>query len=1035
VIRLSIDRPMTIAMIYIAIAAVGIASFIAIPVELLPDVDYPQLNIDTDWPGASPEVVESFLTAPLESAAQQVQGVRKIVSESSEGSSEITVEFTRGSDMDFARLELGERIQSIRDDLPPDVRPEIQAYVPREFETGERVDMRYTLTGSYTFEHLRRFADEGLRPQLVALDGVEEVAVQGGEDREIRVELDRQRMEAYSVRPYDVALALDAAELVRTAGRLLRGNTEWVVTIRNDVEAVTALESLVVVPDTMGTGEVVHISDIARVRDTTADPLWHFRIDGRPAVGLALIRGVGTNSLRVADAVKAKVAELEAQLPPGMRLTLEYDGSREVRNQLTDLRLRALAAAIVIFLVLLIFLGSFRTAGIVFATVVFSVLIAINLLYFGKFSLNVLTMAGLAMGFGLMVDNSIVVLENIYRRRRSLKEGAREAADSGTRQVALPIVAGTATTVIVFLPFLYLQGELRLYYLPFAFAVGFSLLASLFVAFTFVPGLAARALRGEMPGRSSVYGEVQAFYVRFYRGLLSFALDHPVLIILLTSGALIGSYRLFDEHVVRGAIWGRWGQETYIQIIINMPRGAELDRTNELAREFEARLAGIPEIERYTTSVLPERAYMRVTFPDSLENTYIPVAIKEQMVAYSYLFAGAEVRVYGFGPSFYGGGGSPPTYTIKLLGYNYEIVRDIAEDLAGRLRRFNRVREVDTNVSDWWWTDKAFEFYLSVDRRRLAGYGLSVEELLRFVTSNVQGQVGINRIKIGGEEVVYSVKLEGYREFDFADLRELLVPTATGESVRLSDVASVGRREVLNRIVREDQQYQRLVGWEFRGPRKLGDRIRDVAVDATALPAGYTIEKERDIFWTDEEQRQIYTVLILAVILIYLVTAALFESLRAPFVVLLTVPLALIGVFLVFFYTGASFTRSAYIGVIMMAGIVVNNAILVVYHINEIRRSGTELKEAIIQGTLERVRPILMTMLTTVLGLLPLILFSETMDATIWNALALATIGGLIASTIFVLTSIPVLYYLFEGHSRSRATSAAPIPAGTPAGD
>jgi HAE1 family hydrophobic/amphiphilic exporter-1 len=206
-------------------------------------------------------------------------------------------------------------------------------------------------------------------------------------------------------------------------------------------------------------------------------------------------------------------------------------------------------------------------------------------------------------------------------------------------------------------------------------------------------------------------------------------------------------------------------------------------------------------------------------------------------------------------------------------------------------------------------------------------------------------------------------------------------------------------------------------------------------VDATELPAGYTIEKERDMFWTDEEQRQIYTVLIFAVILIYIVTSALFESLRAPFVVLLTVPLALIGVFLVFFYTGASFTRSAYIGVIMMAGIVVNNAILVVYHINEIRRSGAELKEAIIQGTLERVRPILMTMLTTVLGLLPLILFSETMDATIWNALALATIGGLIASTIFVLTSIPVLYYLFEGRGRSRAATTAPVAAATPAGD
>jgi HAE1 family hydrophobic/amphiphilic exporter-1 len=1028
-IRTSINRPTTIAMIYIAIAAIGVASFIDIPVELLPDVDYPQLTVNTSWPGASSEVVESFLTAPLEGAAQQVRGVHKIESESSEGRSGITVEFDRETDMDFARLELGERIQSIRDDLPPDVRPQVSLYVPREFQTGARVDMRYTLSGSYTFEHLRKYAEDELRPQLLALDGVEEVAVWGGEDREILIELDRGRMEAFGVRPAQVVTALTSAELVRTAGKLERGNTEWIVSVRNDLESATEIESLIVVPDTLGTGDVIRIADVARVHDTTEEPRQYYRIDGRPAIGVAMVRSAGTNAVRVADAIREKMEDLRADLPAGMRLTLEQDESREIRTQLTDLRLRAAAAAIVIFLVLLVFLGSFRTAGIVFATVVFSVLIAINMLYFGKFSLNVLTMAGLAMGFGLMVDNSIVVLENIYRRRRSLGEEAGAAADKGTRQVALPIVAGTLTTVIVFIPFLYLQGELRLYYLPFAYAVGFSLLASLFVAFTFVPGLAARALKAGSAALGAGNGGKQPFYVRFYRGVLSFSLDHTLLMIIVTAAAFYGSYRLFDKHVVRGAIWGRWGQETYIQIIFNMPRGSELSRTDELVRSFESKLTTIPEIERFTANVSPDRGYMRVTFPDSLENTYIPVAIKEQMVAYSYLFAGAEVRVYGFGPSFYGGGSSPPTYTIKMLGYNYERVREIAEDLAGRLERFNRVREVDTNVSDWWWTDKASEYVLNIDRPRLAGYGLSVEELLRFVTSNVQGQVSLSRVKVGGEEVNYSVKLEGYRDFDFTDLRELLVPTVTGEQVRLADVAEVGKREVLNRIVREDQQYQRLVGWEFRGPRKLGDRIRDAAIDATELPPGYTIEKERGYFWTDEEQRQIYTVLIFAIVLIYLITAALFESLRAPFVVLLTVPLALIGVFLVFFYTGASFTRSAYIGVIMMAGIVVNNAILVVYHINEIRRMGVELKEAVIQGTLERVRPILMTTLTTVLGLLPLILFSETMDATIWNALALATIGGLIASTVFVLTSIPVLYYLFERRSEVRAPARAPEPA------
>jgi HAE1 family hydrophobic/amphiphilic exporter-1 len=1026
-IRLSINRPTTIAMMYVAIAAVGIASFLDIPVELLPNVEYPQLSIDTNWPGASPEVVEAFLTAPLESAAQQVQGVRKIVSTSSENNSEIDVEFNRGTDMEFARLELGERIQSIRDELPPDVRPEIQPYVPREFQAGERADMRYTLAGTYTFERLREYAEEELRPQVVAVSGVEEVAVWGGQDREIRIELDRQRMESYGVRPFEVATALTSAELVRTAGKLMRGNTEWVVTVRNDVDAVSELESLVVVPDTMGTGEVVRVSDVARLSDATSDPFQYFRIDGRPAIQLAIIRSIDTNAIRVADAVKAKVGDLEAELPPGMRMTLESDESRDIRKQLTDLRLRAAAAAIVIFLVLLLFLGSFRTAGIVFATVVFSVLIAINLLYFGGFSLNVLTMAGLAMGFGLMVDNSIVVLENIYRRRRSAGEAAVVAADKGTRQVALPIVAGTLTTVVVFVPFLYLQGELRLYYLPFAYAVGFSLLASLFVAFTFVPGLAARALAGGAHIGRMGNGDRLPFYVRGYRGVLSFALRHPFLIILLTAGAFYGSYRLFDKHVVKGAIWGSWGQRTYISISIRMPRGAELQRTDELVRHFEEKLKTIPEIERFTSNVYEANGYMEATFPDSLENTYVPVAIKEQMVAYSYLFAGADVRVYGFGPSFYGGGSSPPTYTVKLLGYNYERVREIAEDLGRRLQRFNRVNEVNTNASNWWWSDRSFEFYLAVDRPRLAGYGLSVEELLRYVSSNVQGQVSLNRIKVGGEEVRYSVKLEGYREFDFTDLRDLLVPTATGEQVRLADVAQVGRREVLSRIIREDQQYQRLVGWEFRGPRKLGDRTRDAAIDATDLPAGYTIEKERGLFWTDEEQAQIYTVLVFAVILIYMITSALFESVRAPFVVLLTVPLALIGVFLIFFYTGASFTRSAYIGVVMMAGIVVNNSILVVYHINEIRRAGAGFEEAVIQGTLERVRPILMTTLTTVVGLLPLILFSETMDATIWNALALATIGGLLASTVFVLTSIPVLYYLFE--RRGRAVAPAPVPA------
>jgi HAE1 family hydrophobic/amphiphilic exporter-1 len=310
----------------------------------------------------------------------------------------------------------------------------------------------------------------------------------------------------------------------------------------------------------------------------------------------------------------------------------------------------------------------------------------------------------------------------------------------------------------------------------------------------------------------------------------------------------------------------------------------------------------------------------------------------------------------------------------------------------------------------WYERDKEFEYYLEVDREALGQHDISVEELLRFVSANLPSDRPRTQVlRVGAEEMPFAVKLKGYRDFDLIDMRQLRVPTKDGSEVRLADVASVQRRNVLSRILREDQQYQRTVAWEFRGPRKLGDLIRDAVVEATTLPPGYKIEEDDRWGWDEEEKAQVYVAIVFAVLLIYMVTAALFESLAAPFVVLLTLPLALIGVFLIFFYADATFTRTAYIGTIMMAGIVVNNAILIVYHIGELRQR-LPTREAILQGTLERVRPILMTTFTTVFGLLPLVLFAQSQDANIWNSLALATIGGLISSTLFVLVAIPVAY-------------------------
>lgn len=1022
-IGLSVRRPVAVAMGCAAVVALGIASFANIPVELLPDVRFPQLTIHAQWYGATPEAVEAFVTSPLEGAARQVTGARNVRSVSTEGRAEVTVEFARGTDMEFAELELGERLAALQDVLPPRVVPRIEPYVPREFSAQDVPFMEYALYGTFTTEGLRQFAEDRLRPALLGVEGATAVRLYGGEPREIRIELNPARMEALGLRVRDVAEALSTLDAVFPSGALVRKRMHVVASVEARVTRPQDLAALVLVPDTAGSGRLVRLGNVARILDTRAEPREYHRINGRPAITMWLVRGLGTNAIRVADRVRAKVTEMRPAFPAGVDLVLRRDESTEIRRQLTDLRLRAAASAIVVLLVLLLFLGSFRMGAIVFSTIAFATLLAVNFLYLTGLSLNILTLAGLAMGFGLIVDNAIVVLESANRRWRGGEPGD-VAAERGARQVALPILASTLTTLIVFVPFLYLQGGLRIYYLPFAYAVGLALLASLVVAFTLVPAVAAKAFRGPPPVARAGKPVGEPLYVRFYRGLVAFLLRQPWAAVAVTILVFAGSYRLFDKHVVRGPAWGRWGEETRIDVIIDLPRGSDLERADELARHFEAKLATLPEVEEFVTYVRPAAARIRATFPDSLERTWIPVAIKEQMVAYSHFFGGAEVRVYGFGPSFYGGGFSPPNYALKILGYNYGEVREIAEDLGRRLRRFARIRDVDTNATDYWFErEKATEVVLAVDRARLGAYGATVREVLEQVAAAVGGQVAWNRIRLGGVEVNVSVKLARYDRMDTQALEDLLVPTGAGR-VRLGEVAQLGEREVLNRIVREDQQYQRVVAYEFRGPVKLGDRVRDAVVAATALPPGYAIEKERRFGWIErEEERQIYGVLLLSVLLIYMVTAALFESLRGPLVVLLTVPLALIGVFLIFFYTGATFTRSAYIGVIMMAGIVVNNAILLVHHVNELRRvGGLPLEPAILRGTLERVRPILMTSATTIGGMLPLVLFSESADANIWNALGYALIGGLASSTLFVLTVTPALCLLLErGAERRRA--------------
>ena len=1062
----SIRRPVAVAMGCLAVALMGASAWRNIPIGLLPETQLPRLNVEARWPGASPETVEAFLTSPIEAAVQQVRGVEKVISLSREfqgtGTSSIEVHFSRDTDMDFARLDLSERLSALEEELPAAVqRILVQPYVPPEFESrSQRGFLRYTYTGPYTLEALRADLDDRVVPDLSQIEGVALVQASGGRERLIEIELNEDRVSSLGLSPGVVNRRINDLDLVREAGAVRAGDQEWSVTIQNRVARADEIRNTVLLENG---GTLVRVSDVADVRDSYEEPRTYNRINAQPSVSFLVIREIGANTVRAADAVKARVAQLERAGLAGTSLILDHDESEQIKEQLTDLRTRALISAFVIFSVLLLFLRSFRSAGVVFMTIAFSVLISLNLIYFGGMTLNLLTLMGLAMGFGLIVDNAIVVLESVFRRWQAGR-AAVDAATEGTRQVVLPILTSTATTLIVFVPFVYLQGELRVFYVPLAIVVALTLGASLLVAFTFIPALAARVLprvrRDEAAAGSAHRGQPRAagavpesgdpgdahsagapagrgrrkpLYTRLYSTIIGFTLRRAWLAVTVAVLAFGGSWYLFENHVTRGVLWGggMGGLDTYVLINIELPRGSDLERTDNLVRSFEERLAAIPEVERFTSRVTGTYGQITVNFPDSLENTGIPMAIKEQMFSHSLGFTGAEVRVIGRGLGFYGGGGgASPNYSMKVLGYNYEQVREIAEDLGDRLARVPRVRSIDTNSAGRFVRERATEFVVEIERDQLARHDISVQELVARMNAAVAGQTSEAQLKIGGDEVRYEVKLEGYRDTDVQELLETIIATSTGTGIRLGDVVSIAPVDVLAWIRREDQQYERRVAYEFAGPRRLGDQYYDGIIESTELPVGYVIEEDQGFRWSDEDRRQIYAVLAVSILLIYMVTAALFESVRLPLCVLLTVPMALIGVFLMFFYTGASFTREAYVGVIMMGGIVVNNAILLVDNINRVRReSGDDLHAAILAGTLERVRPILMTTATTVLGLLPLVLFSETADSTIWNALGYALIGGLLSSTVFVLATTPAIYLLIEGRGARARQRAARAPA------
>lgn len=1015
-------RPVAVTMLCSAAALLGVAAWMRIPVELLPETEFPRLSVVAAWDGASPEITEAMLTSPIEAAAQRVRGVESVSSLSEQvsgtGMARVDVRFAHGTDMDFARLELTEWLAALDETLPDGASvPHVERYVPKALDERRTPFLAFTAASPDGEEVVRAHVDSVLAPEIRHLDGVAGVEVEGGRERLVEIRVDEARALALGLDTDALRRQIREIDIAEAGGVVRLGGTEHPITLRHRAESIGAIRQL---PILTKHGQIVRVQDVATVRHTYEEPASHHRVNGQPAVSFTVHKKRGTDAVELADQVKERIAALAHVRPPRMRVLLDEDESAEIRAQFADLRVRMLSGALVVLAVLVVFLRSYRSAALVFCSVALSILVTLGLVHAAGLTLNLLTLMGLAMAFGLVLDNAVVVVENVYRRR-ALGDSVMDSVRNGSREMVMPVLAATLTTAIVFVPFLHLQGELRVVYVPFAIVVGLANLASLLVTFTLIPAAAGR-LAGRGPAGG---GTASPVYLRVYRRLIESSLRRPWLVVTSAFLLLGASGYLFQKHVTFATGWHGSGDDPYIEVRARLPRGESLERADEVARAFDAELASIPHVERFSTTVLPERVHIRVSFPDSVERGPLPLHAREQLAALGKRFGGADVNVYGFGPAFYGGSTAPPSYQIQILGYNYEQVRALAEDLAQRLRGFPRIHDVDIGAAAASPGDAgASEVVLRIDRDRLAMHPLTARDVAAHVALAVGRQFETDAMRLGGEEMGFALRTGEPGTPDVERLRELAIPTRSGQPVRLGAIVDLELREVPSRIAREDQQYQRIVTYEFRGPVELGDRLQDAAIAATRVPDGYKLTGREDRKWSRQDKSQTWQVLLVALVLVFMVTAALFESLRLPACVLLTVPMALIGVFLSFVLAEAPFTREALIGVVMMSGVVVNNSVLLVHHIRQLRRDGEEsLPQAILRGTVERVRPILMTNAVTILGLLPLVLFGGSPAGGIWSGLSYSLLGGLTSSTLLVLTVTPALYLVFE-RGRERRTAS-----------
>lgn len=1005
--RIAVNRPVTILMVLSVGFLLGLIALQDIPLELLPDIDLPVAVVQTHYEGAGPETIESLITQPLEEGLQMVRNVENITSFSQEGESMIIIEFQWGTDLNNVLPAVRQQMDRVGTLLPDDAEdPYTIEYDPTQIPILE-----YGLTGELTLAELQEVVDDAIVPRLERISGIASVEVRGGPEREIQVHLDPGFMRMYGISISSVVDSIHASNMEYPAGDItIDGEKQFLMRTVGLLESLEEIEE-VMIPGNEG---VYSLGDMATIEEGFSDQTMYTRMDGEESLGLSLQKEGDANTVEAAEGVKEELEAIQAEMDHDIQISTISDQSEYVQLAINAVVQNAVMGGLLAIVVLFLFLGSFTTTLIIAVAIPISIITTFFFMFNVDMTLNIMALGGLALGIGMLVDNAIVVLESNFRH---WSEGAEvgDAAVGGTREVMGAISASTLTTLMVFLPVVFIEGIASQIFRDLSFTVTFALLVSLLVSVTAIPVLFSRWMgrisREEVQKKQAEnrVGRILEFlrnhYSRFLRVCLKFrwASLLMALCILLTAVFLFASV---------GTEFLPALDEGQIQIQIEMPRGTAHAQTDEVVTALEEGLQGIPEVKTYQTTVgigrMGDEAEVNVSLIELEERERSTEEVMEEIRSFTETLPQAQISVSALSTLMGGGLGEAPVQ-VNLMGEDLEELGRFSREVKEVMAEVPGIRDVEVELDE-----ERPEMQIHVNKRKAGTYGLTSAGIANEVRMAISGQVASRYEGQGEEEIDIVARFQAEDRENLSSIEAMPLSLPDGHTVPLHEVGYLKEGKSPVEIQRVERSRTIPVSAEIHGVA-LGNVLEGVEekLQGLTFPADVEYQFGGEVEWMDDAFNDLYMALALGAVLVFMILAAQFESLWQPFVLMFSLPFALVGALWALYITGWTLNVASLIGMIMLMGIVVNNAIVFLDFINQLQAKDMKRLDAILEAGRIRLRPILMTSLTTILAMFPLALGIGE-GAELQAPIAVVVIGGLVVATLATLIMIPVLYTLFD---------------------